>query len=518
MRQWINDCVLHHSECTPRAQNSDNEDNTSRLLPNRLLKIDDTREKVIVRLQEYFETQICGKYVALSYCWGSGSHPYLLTTSSFVEFQAGVEYAELPKTYRDAISITLALGLQHLWIDALCIVQDMKNDWEVESQKMDQYYGNSFVTISVNCAENLGRGFLHPRSIGLFEPLHLQQSLPSGETGNLLISRHVYDYSHWFEKLDSYSSGLWRVNVECCPLATRAWALQERVLSPRKLHFGEEEIFWECRHKLDAEGGSSSLGGISQISVAAAALANGNVTVQQWYNLIEKYSARSLTKGSDKLQAVSSLAKLFNSKSGADYRAGLWMNDLHYGLNWRVEGKVFEERNNGTMFPSWSWASVQGAVTFSTWRNIGDDIEEKCGFQLISTPKTSNPFSGAPAIMPIMISGLLQRIVLNSDSPRKFFAPVEYPDPSGQAAATGAIGDYYDDLAVPREGEHYLTLRLVDVPPTAGPSLPKVHDVLVLVTVDEGSEKKDVFRRIGAGTVYHDGWFASCEEQLITLI
>jgi hypothetical protein len=32
------------------------------------------------------------------------------------------------------------------------------------------------------------------------------------------------------------------------PLATRKWALQERVLSRRILHFTAQDLIWECRH------------------------------------------------------------------------------------------------------------------------------------------------------------------------------------------------------------------------------------------------------------------------------
>lgn len=30
------------------------------------------------------------------------------------------------------------------------------------------------------------------------------------------------------------------------PLLSRRWVFQERILSPRVVHFGEQEVFWEC--------------------------------------------------------------------------------------------------------------------------------------------------------------------------------------------------------------------------------------------------------------------------------
>jgi hypothetical protein len=32
------------------------------------------------------------------------------------------------------------------------------------------------------------------------------------------------------------------------PLLKRAWVFQERLLSPRLLHFSFGELIWECRH------------------------------------------------------------------------------------------------------------------------------------------------------------------------------------------------------------------------------------------------------------------------------
>ena len=31
------------------------------------------------------------------------------------------------------------------------------------------------------------------------------------------------------------------------PVNTRAWVVQERLLAPRTLHFGRDQLFWECR-------------------------------------------------------------------------------------------------------------------------------------------------------------------------------------------------------------------------------------------------------------------------------
>lgn len=40
---------------------------------------------------------------------------------------------------------------------------------------------------------------------------------------------------------------LWARSVELSPLSRRAWVLQERLLSPRTLHYTNTQLFWECR-------------------------------------------------------------------------------------------------------------------------------------------------------------------------------------------------------------------------------------------------------------------------------
>jgi hypothetical protein len=49
----------------------------------------------------------------------------------------GENLESLPKTFRDSIQVTRALGYKYIWIDSLCIIQSTA-DWERESVKMAQ--------------------------------------------------------------------------------------------------------------------------------------------------------------------------------------------------------------------------------------------------------------------------------------------------------------------------------------------------------------------------------------------
>lgn len=63
------------------------------------------------------------RYIALSHCWGNGRH-FTTETTNIQERLKGMRWELLPKTFQDAISITRKLGIQYLWIDSLCILQD----------------------------------------------------------------------------------------------------------------------------------------------------------------------------------------------------------------------------------------------------------------------------------------------------------------------------------------------------------------------------------------------------------
>ena len=44
-----------------------------------------------------------------------------------------IMWTALSKTFQDAITTTQELGIRYLWIDSICILQDDKEDWEVQS-------------------------------------------------------------------------------------------------------------------------------------------------------------------------------------------------------------------------------------------------------------------------------------------------------------------------------------------------------------------------------------------------
>lgn len=141
----------------------------------------------------------------------------------------------LPATFRDAIILCRRIGIQYLWIDALCSIQDSLQDWSREANKMASVY--SLFTISALHAKFSNGGLFVQRRR---QPHAIFESpRPGGGKPNALGIRLPLPQ---FEHEMSGSS-----------LASRGWVYQERVLSTAILHYGEDQMFWECKSRVMSE-------------------------------------------------------------------------------------------------------------------------------------------------------------------------------------------------------------------------------------------------------------------------
>jgi hypothetical protein len=91
-------------------------------------------------------------------------------------------------------------------------------------------------------------------------------------------------------------------------------------------------------------------------------------TYEEWDKLVTKYTSCELTVSSDKLVAVSGLAKRFARQmklDPTDYAAGLWKTNFPRGLLWSLKDQTHNKGNRvAGRGPSWSWACVDGEVEF----------------------------------------------------------------------------------------------------------------------------------------------------------
>jgi hypothetical protein len=63
----------------------------------------------------------------------------------------------------EAIQVTRALEIRHLWIDSLCIIQDSEEDWRRQASLMGQVYEHTSCNIAATKALNSREGLFFER-------------------------------------------------------------------------------------------------------------------------------------------------------------------------------------------------------------------------------------------------------------------------------------------------------------------------------------------------------------------
>lgn len=269
-------------------------------------------------------------------------------------FLRAVPIDSLPQTFQEAINFARELGLEHIWVDSLCIVQDDDEDWRAEAGRMASVYGGSFVNIAAASAKGPHEGcFMKP-----------QMRLEGFRAK--VTTRDQASFVVQVEACDSYYWAVTRSH-----LATRAWAFQEKMLSSRTIHLGDRGVFWECASKLANESLPDGLCG--QTEGLLETFQSYSSLTALWPKIVRIYSAARITFPRDKLPALSGVARHIHKLTGYDYLAGIWNDaDLELQLCWRIISRDIE--TSPARFPrpkhrapSWSWASVDDPVAMFDW-------------------------------------------------------------------------------------------------------------------------------------------------------
>jgi hypothetical protein len=207
IKGWISDCLTSHG----RQQSIYGQG------PSRLLCIQKVDGQYDLFLQANFNINEI-EYVALSYCWGC-DQVYMTTKEKYKTSDGIIVYKNLPKTLQDAIKVTKELGYSFLWVDSLCIIQDCPIDKSREIAKMPSIYNNAILTIAAATAASTAEGFLRDRStrVPIITNIRFEDK-----------SLHVHDGG--LVELEQHK-------CEALPLDSRAWALQEALLSVHVLEY-----------------------------------------------------------------------------------------------------------------------------------------------------------------------------------------------------------------------------------------------------------------------------------------
>ncbi|KAK3321519.1 heterokaryon incompatibility protein-domain-containing protein [Cercophora scortea] len=348
VKRWISMCDSNHQCGVANLRTT--------WLPTRVIDIGANSNRI--QLKESAEITVPGRYLCLSHCWGA-KDALVTTTANIQKHYNGLFWSNLPRTYQDTICMARMLAVPYIWIDSLCIIQDDENDWVRESKTMANVYENAFVTIAATSSRDSDGG--------LFPEQRLRQELISGQRygadGAPYLIAAVEEVPHP-KPTDSMQKLL-----KNWPLLTRGWVLQERLLSPRVIHFAHPEMIWECKELSSCECGRFS-GTVKSEYDAASQSESLPLLRRQWWEIVQAYSALALSYADDKLPAMSGMAtRMASRRPGSIYLAGLWSDSLALDLLWLNAdaigpSRTLKSRPDGWRAPTWSWASLDAPVEF----------------------------------------------------------------------------------------------------------------------------------------------------------
>ncbi|KAF2014864.1 HET-domain-containing protein [Aaosphaeria arxii CBS 175.79] len=354
------------------------------------------------------------KYVTLSHCWGSGAvkPEHRLTYLTEQGLRRGISVDKLPKTFQEAIFFAaLIKGVGYIWIDSLCIRQKpegeeegaevaaAQRDWLHQSADMDLVYSATYLNISATASDSSAGGLFRNRDPAMLKAESVMLNIeglpgvyiPDTEkmSTNAIGSVEVRardtgkDPNLYRRECTVLDPTFWTDRVDKAPVNKRGWVVQERILSPRVLHFCEDQVAWECLGSNGCKGFDFAEGqplGLSNFQLTERGIvealrlkavhfehslsrpqesqspidqSNDNAVhsssaqeraLKEWARIIETYSKTSLTNPEDKLIALSGMAKnMFKEiysgqrSTGSQYVAGLWGIRLESQLLWYVE-------------------------------------------------------------------------------------------------------------------------------------------------------------------------------------
>ncbi|KAK4499597.1 hypothetical protein PRZ48_010115 [Zasmidium cellare] len=370
-KKWLQDC--RHADAHAACREAYDKLQTSEGSPARLLYIGGTDGDI--RMVEGPDAK--SPYCALSYCWGQQA--FIKTTRATLEqHKTGIPLPSFPAIMREAVHVGQVLGFQYLWIDALCIIQDDPVDWSREAANMHAIYSNAAVTISSLTSKDCNTGLFTPRSLRVMHPVVLDFWRPK----QYLRAHSSQAVFPQFPQNKPDLRG---------PVHSRAWTLQEQLLSTRILYFGDGMLHWECLegYKFEADPTGNRLYGYRSVLEEHTKLKRSLKSImssehdrrsskevppefeafEHWKSQLEEFTRRKLTKSTDRLPAFGSISRNLSRVAGNEFVYGIWKgNRFLESLCWRMtEPGTLSQ----TDMPSWSWAAMTGEVSFDLIDRMG---------------------------------------------------------------------------------------------------------------------------------------------------
>lgn len=342
------------------------------------------------QLIEFNTTDIVDPYVTLSHRWGQPEPPKLSEIDdghrkfSLSTMKRGIAVSVLPRIFRDAIRLVQFLGIEYIWIDSLCIIQDKDEngrnpDWEREAMTVgDIYAGGVFNIAAINALNSEGTLFSGPRDLDLpvVKAAHGKTKAEFRHAPLVVLPLDLINF---------------REQVLSSELLSRGWVFQELLLAPATLFCTPEQMWWFCEdgcqnstypnadrvfHEPEAEPLWWSR---DFISTKEATLTCNQDSIQAWIQVLRFYTKTSVTSAEDRLAAIAGLANVFRSRFAETlkdplYHSGVWatsdqsiLRQICWMSTFGGRVQIPAERSSWLRYPIPSWSPASCKSTIFYW-------------------------------------------------------------------------------------------------------------------------------------------------------
>ncbi|KAE9368255.1 HET-domain-containing protein [Stipitochalara longipes BDJ] len=351
-------------------------------------------------LVEHLDMTSACRYVALSYKWSKAK--VVLKYENRIEFmeEGGLRKVldQIPRTIVDAMEVTMKLGERYLWVDALCIIQEAGDDEaKTHISMMDRVYSGALVTI-VAAPDNTKEGGTDPGLKGVLRDNFVINSENEGTKREITQpSAEVRDGARIIAPFAC------RQQLITTAWNARAWTFQEKLLSRRLLVFSGDEVVWHCRQMIAREDMRNEDSGgtvkpLEWLNLKPKFFDRGthshwidgslkkdrhgrthivrSGTFAEYTKVIEEYTHRQLSFKYDIIRALEGMLQIFRRSFRSDFIYGLPKILLDIAILWKPSRRLRRRiSENGSVFPSWSWAGWEGLVCYDDPMDIGRDSD-----------------------------------------------------------------------------------------------------------------------------------------------
>jgi hypothetical protein len=340
-RRWIEHCdTEHHSQCHS-------------IDPNHFFQFPEQITLIDVECSKISVCKTKQRYAALSYVWGKSNENLATIKSNLSDLSrdGGLlnRWDELPATVRDAIILCKKLGIQYLWVDRLCIVQDDDDSKRQNIPWMASIYANCYLAIIVAQGSDANHGI---RGIGTSSGSRNGSfSFPFDDI------RGLSDMPEW--------ESIWH---------TRGWTFQERVLPRRCLIFHDQTVHWQCRRMHVEENQSIPIGGLEPKIIRYYDQSQDyhrydrkhQLQLDVWPDpsefgrLCREFSRRNLTYERDAMNAFTAITTALSRIFPGGFLYAMPEYVFTTSLLWSFNYSLSELKRREWL-PSWSWIGWKGS-------------------------------------------------------------------------------------------------------------------------------------------------------------